>query len=127
MNDDPLSVGVCIPPDILSSNMTEKEVTKMTRWSSRGCALLMMAFCSIAPLATAQTQAMASSADSALNVVDPKAGFSSVTRSYSGMDARYVRTGTQTKIAQLRSIAIGEPEAEVEDELGRPRHQVRRR
>ena len=55
-----------------------------------------------------------------LNEVNPAAGFSSVSKAYPDMDARYVRSGTRRAIAQVRRTAVGQSQSELQAILGRP-------
>lgn len=55
-----------------------------------------------------------------LNQVNPRAEFSSVSRAYPSMDARYVRIGTRRSIAQVRRIAVGQSQRDLQAALGRP-------
>lgn len=55
-----------------------------------------------------------------LNEVNPHAGFSSVSKAYSDMDARYVRRGTAITIAQVRQVSVGQSRNDLQTTLGRP-------
>lgn len=55
-----------------------------------------------------------------LNEVNPRAGFSSVSKAYSDMDARYVRQGTPRTVDQVRNVAIGQSRSDLQAKLGRP-------
>lgn len=55
-----------------------------------------------------------------LNEVNPRAGFSSVSKSYSDMDVRYVRRGTPRTVDQMRHVAIGQSRNDLQAALGRP-------
>lgn len=73
--------------------------------------LAMSAF----PQASAQEQDL-------LNGVDPGAGFTSVSRAYSSMDAEYERTGTELEIDQVRTIEIGQLRDDLQLVYGSPAH-----
>jgi len=62
----------------------------------------------------------AAQASDHLNDVNPGAGFSSVSRSYPSTNARYARIGTPRELAQVRRIAIGQSENDIQGLLGRP-------
>lgn len=55
-----------------------------------------------------------------LNEVNPRAGFSSVSKAYSDMDARYVRQGTPRSIEQVKRVAIGQSRNDLQAAIGRP-------
>lgn len=55
-----------------------------------------------------------------LNEVNPRVGFSSVSKAYSDMDARYVRRGTPRTVDQMRNVAIGQSRNDLQATLGRP-------
>lgn len=55
-----------------------------------------------------------------LNEVNPRAGFSSVSKAYYDMDARYVRRGTPRTVDQVRHVAIGQSRNDLQAVLGRP-------
>lgn len=89
----------------------------MTRWFTGARTLAVLAVLFAVPAGLAQAQ---QAEDGTLNGVNPRAGFSSVERAYPEMDARYARKGTPRDIATVRSVAIGQSQAEVEALLGRP-------
>lgn len=74
----------------------------------------------IALLALLPAGAAAAQDRDRLNEVDPQAGFSSVSRAYQSMNARYARNGAKHAIAQVRGIAVGQPRERVQAALGRP-------
>jgi outer membrane protein assembly factor BamE (lipoprotein component of BamABCDE complex) len=78
-------------------------------------AVAAMAVSILLPFGSADAQGL-----SPLDEVNPRAEFSSVSRAYSDMDARYARTGVPREIAQVRSIEVGQSQAELEATLGRP-------
>ncbi|PTE21202.1 hypothetical protein C5F48_13510 [Cereibacter changlensis JA139] len=80
-----------------------------------GSALGALALLVILPLGPAAAQER-----DPLNEVNPRVGFTSVTRSYPSMDARYVRVGIPREIAQVRRVALGQSPEEVQAVLGRP-------
>lgn len=55
-----------------------------------------------------------------LTEVNPNAGFSSVSRAYPGLNARYARIGTPRTLAQVRTVAVGQSQDRLENALGRP-------
>lgn len=87
----------------------------MTRRLTGLSALLTLSLLLLLPLDAAMAQGR-----DLLNQVNPRVGFSSVTRAYSDMDARYVRAGTRREIAQVRRVAVGQSMAELQAVLGRP-------
>lgn len=87
----------------------------MTRWFTGAGTLAVLAVLLAFPAGLAQAQQTAP-----MNGVNPRAGFSSVERAYPEMDARYARKGTERDIATVRSVAVGQSQAEVEALLGTP-------
>ncbi|WP_199259956.1 hypothetical protein [Paracoccus binzhouensis] len=87
----------------------------MTPWSGQRAALQRLAVIAIASLCVSTAQASAQ-----LNEVNPRVGFTSVSKAYPDMDARYVRIGTPRTIEQVRSIAVGQSKVEIQAALGRP-------
>lgn len=87
----------------------------MIQWFDRRRALLTMAILILLPAGTAGAQEI-----DRLNQVNPRVGFTSVSRAFPKMDERYVRVGTRRNVAQVRSIAVGEPLDDVRAALGRP-------
>ncbi|GHH04816.1 hypothetical protein [Pseudodonghicola xiamenensis] len=64
--------------------------------------------------------ASAAQDDDPLNQVNSRVKFSSVSRAYASMDATYARIGTRREIAQVRRVALGQSEADLQAVLGRP-------
>ncbi len=87
----------------------------MTYAYGRRPTLFAMALLMLLPVGSAVAQG----AD-LLNEVSPNAGFSSVSRAYPDMDARYARTGTRRDIAQVRRVAVGQSRSDLQAVLGRP-------
>lgn len=54
------------------------------------------------------------------HVVDPGAGFTSVSREYPDLNAPYSRDGMRQRLAQIRNVQIGMSRAELEQRIGRP-------
>lgn len=90
------------------------EVYDMTTRYDGGFALKALALAILLPFQAA----MAQPADP-LNEVNPQVGFTSVSRSYSSMDARYSRIGTPREIAQVRRVALGQSRDQLQAVLGR--------
>jgi len=91
--------------------------SEMTQSLGARAALLTIAVCTFASLGLSSARA-----SDKLNQVNPRAGFTSVSKVYSDMDARYVRIGTKRDIAQVRRIAIGQSQNTLQAVLGRPAH-----
>ena len=89
----------------------------MTRWFSTRAALLQLSVITLATLCLSPAHARDS-----LNEVNPRAGFSSVSKAYSDMDKRYVRVGMPRDIAQVRRISVGQSQAALQAVLGRAAH-----
>lgn len=87
----------------------------MTRWFGGRGALLALALLLSLPFGAAVAQG-----GDPLNEVNPRIEFSSVSREYADMDMRYVRTGSQREIAQVRRVAVGQSSDELQSILGRP-------
>lgn len=87
----------------------------MTRCFGGRSTLWAMALLVLLPFGGAGAQGLAP-----LNEVNPRVGFSSVSRAYSDMDARYARTGVRREIAQVRRLAVGQSQTELQAVLGRP-------
>ena len=87
----------------------------MTRRPRRQSGVLAIALLALLPFGIANAQER-----DRLNEVDPQAGFSSVSRAYPSMNARYARVGTKRLIAQVRGIAVGQSQDRVQAALGRP-------
>jgi len=87
----------------------------MTQWSGIRALLLKTALLGLISLGASAAQA-----GDQLNRVDPSAGFSSVSKAYPDMNARYVRIGTPREIAQVRRVAAGQSRDDLQALLGRP-------
>lgn len=82
---------------------------------ARRSALLATALFLFLPFAAAGAQER-----NRLNEVNPRVGFSSVSRAYPDMDAHYARTGVRRAIAEVHRIAIGQSQSDVQAVLGNP-------
>ncbi len=89
----------------------------MPRWFGARAALLQLSIISFTSFCLSPAHAR-----DALNEVNPKAGFTSVSKAYSDMDKRYVRAGMPREIPQVRRIAIGQSKATLQAVLGRAAH-----
>ncbi|SDO88790.1 hypothetical protein SAMN05216196_11233 [Lutimaribacter pacificus] len=87
----------------------------MTRWFGARSVLLTIALVALLPVGPAGAQQ-----GDRLNQVNPRVGFTSVSRAFPEMDARYARVGTRRNVAQVRSIAVGQPLNDVRATLGSP-------
>lgn len=87
----------------------------MTRCFGTRSTLLAMTLLALLPFGAAGAQERAQ-----LNEVNPRLEFSSVSRTYSDMDARYALIGVRREIAQVRRIAIGQSQGDLQTVLGRP-------
>ena len=87
----------------------------MTRFFGRRSIVTAMALLVLAPFGAAVAQGRAP-----LNEVNPRVAFSSVSRAYSDMDARYARTGVRREIAQVRRVAVGQSQRDLQAVLGSP-------
>lgn len=87
----------------------------MTRWFGGLRALLTLTLVALLPFGPAEAQE-----SDQLNRVDPQVEFLSVSRAYSDMDAQYARVGVRREIAEIRRIAIGQSQSDVQAVLGRP-------
>lgn len=94
--------------------MIEK-VPDMTHLLGVRRALLAISLLALLPFGPATAQA-----SDPLNQVNAKVGFTSVSRAFPDMDARYARIGTRREIPQVREIAVGQPHGAVQSALGRP-------
>lgn len=92
-----------------------KRGSEMTTWFGGRSALLKMAV-----LAAISLGAAGAHASDPLNQVNPSVGFSSVSKAYPDMDARYVRVGTEREIADVRRVAVGQSQPDLQAVLGRP-------
>jgi outer membrane protein assembly factor BamE (lipoprotein component of BamABCDE complex) len=92
-----------------------KEVTDMKRMLGGFCALLTMALVAFLPVGP-----LAAQEEDLLNQVNPRVGFTRVSRPYSTMDATYARTGTRRTIAQVHRLEVGQTVAQVQAVLGGP-------
>lgn len=87
----------------------------MTRYFGARRTILTAALLTLLPLG----HSVAQEANLA-HQVDPEAGFTSVSREYPDLNAPYSRDGMRHRIAQLRSVEVGMPRAELDKVLGRP-------
>lgn len=87
----------------------------MTRHRSAYRALLAAPLLCLLPLGMAAAQE-----NTATHQVDPKAGFTSVSREYADMNAPYSRGGVEKTIAGIRSVLPGMSRPELERALGQP-------
>lgn len=87
----------------------------MKRCFGRQRSLLAIALLSLLPFGSAGARET-----DRLNEVNPRVEFSSVSRAYPTMNARYARIGTPRSIAQVRGIAIGQSQDSLRATLGRP-------
>ncbi|MBO1907989.1 hypothetical protein J4G37_24210 [Microvirga sp. 3-52] len=87
----------------------------MTRGFSRRNTFLAMALLVFLPFSSAGGQEI-----DRLNEVNPGVEFSSVSRAYPDMNARYARVGAEHSIVQVRRIAIGQSQSDLQALLGRP-------
>lgn len=85
----------------------------MTRWFSGRSAPLVMLLLALVPLGAAEAQN-----DDKLNRVAPEVEFSSAERNYADLDARYAREGALREITQVRRIAVGQSQDELQAALG---------
>lgn len=89
----------------------------MTKWFGARATFLQLSIVTFASFFLSSAHAR-----DALNQVNPRAGFTSVSKAYSDMDKRYVRVGMPRDIAQVRRIAVGQSQATLQATLGRAAH-----
>jgi len=89
----------------------------MTKWFGTRAGLLKLAVLAFVPFGLS-----AAYASDQLNQIDPRAGFTSVSKAYHDMDAHYIRSGTPRELTQVRGIAVGQSQAALQAVLGRPAH-----
>ena len=97
------------------SKFASGKVSDMTHRFGRASALLALAVTTLVPLGAATAQGV-----DPLNEVNPRVGFSSVSRAYADMDARFVRKGNERTVAQVRRIALGQTAQSLQPALGHP-------
>lgn len=91
--------------------------SKMTRLFGARAAFLQLSMIMLATCCLSPAQAR-----DTLNEVNPRAGFSSVSKAYSDMDKRYIRVGMPRDIAHVRRISVGQSQAALQAVLGRAAH-----
>lgn len=74
---------------------------------------LLYAFWGVAGTAAAENY-------SGLNVIAPSASFDDVSRTYSSMNATYVRYGKNMTVDQVRKVSLGQYKSDVTGVLGKP-------
>ncbi|WP_306154318.1 hypothetical protein [Roseovarius sp. MMSF_3281] len=102
-------------PTIRNTKHDRKGVNDMIRHCGAYRALLMTAILSLSPLGGVTAQ----EADS-VQMVDPNAGFSSVSREYPDLNVPYSREGVKKRIARVRSVRPGMSRRDLQRALGRP-------
>jgi len=87
----------------------------MTRFFDALRAVLAAALVVLMPFAPAAAQEA-----NLAHVVDPGAGFTSVSREYPDLNAPYSRDGMRQRIAKIRSVEVGMSRSDLQRVLGRP-------
>jgi len=87
----------------------------MTRFFDARRAVFAAVLAALMPFAPAAAQEA-----NLAHVVDPDAGFTSVSRKYPELNAPYSREGMRLRIAGIRSVKVGMSRAELQRALGRP-------
>ncbi|MEN5279388.1 hypothetical protein ABE527_20980 [Brucella sp. TWI432] len=101
----------------LPINSISKMRSDMIKWLGARATFLQLSTVALAIFYLSPAQAR-----DTLNEVDPRAGFSSVSKVYSDMDKRYVRIGMPRDLAQVRRISVGQSQEALQAVLGRAAH-----